>query len=109
MITNLKLLLAVSLVMSALFPARAQKGEEPGEIQTAPPPHFKTPAAPPLIPEEALKTFKLQPGFHIELVASEPMIESPVAMVFDPDGRIWVLEMRGFMPNVEGSGEAEPL
>jgi len=41
------------------------------------------------------------------LVASEPLVEAPVAMAFDPDGRIWVVEMRGFMPNVDGRGETE--
>src|SRR5678816_1422323 len=34
--------------------------------------------APALSPEEALKTFTLAPGFRIELVASEPLIQDPV-------------------------------
>src|SRR5690349_13847594 len=54
------------------------------------------PAAPvPLLsPEEEIKTFKLPPGFHAEVVAQDPMIQHPVALAFDPDGRIWVVEMR---------------
>ena len=27
----------------------------------------------------------------------------------DPDGRLWVVEMRGFMPNFEGTGEDAPV
>src|SRR5438874_981760 len=83
----------------------AQKGDEPGEAEPPPPPEMKIPPAPPLSPAEALKTFQLQPGFRIELIAAEPLVEAPVAMQFDPDGRIWVLEMRGYMRNADGFGE----
>ncbi len=54
-------------------------------------------------------TFKLQSGFRAELVASEPMVQDPVALTFDEEGRIWVVEMRGFMPDVAGTGENEPV
>ncbi len=64
--------------------------------------------APVLSPDEALETFYLPPGFDIELVASEPMIEDPVAIDFDADGRMWVVEMRAYMPDVEGTGERVP-
>ena len=47
-------------------------------------------------------------GFHAELVAEEPMVQHPVAMAFDPDGRLWVCEMRGYMPDPEGNGEKKP-
>lgn len=53
--------------------------------------------------------FQLDDRFQIELIASEPMVQDPVAMAFDEDGRIWVVEMRGFMPNVDGEGEDEPV
>ena len=43
-------------------------------------------------PADALKTFKLRPGFRIELVAAEPLIRSPVALDFDEDGRMYVVE-----------------
>jgi putative membrane-bound dehydrogenase-like protein len=43
-------------------------------------------------PADALKTFKLAPGFKIELAASEPAIRSPVAVDFDEDGRMYVAE-----------------
>ena len=40
-------------------------------------------AIPPKEPAEALKTFRLRPGFRIELVAAEPLLRSPVAIDFD--------------------------
>ena len=62
-----------------------------------------------LSPTEALATFALPPGFRLEIVASEPMISDPVAIDFDPDGRMYVVEMRGYMPNIEGTGEDRPV
>ncbi len=43
-----------------------------------------------------INSFRLKPGFKIELVAMEPMVESPVAMAFDENGRLFVAEMRDF-------------
>ena len=54
------------------------------------------PRLPPQSVEEALKSFQLRPGFEIELVASEPQVEDPVAICFDPDGALYVCEMRGY-------------
>ncbi|MDF9797165.1 putative membrane-bound dehydrogenase-like protein [Catalinimonas alkaloidigena] len=65
-------------------------------------------AAPVLSPEEALQSFQLEDGFRLELVASEPLIQDPVAMTFDSKGRIWVAEMQSYMPDVEGNGEDQP-
>src|SRR5687768_1512484 len=74
-------------------------------IERVPPEQI--PPAPALSADEALKTFTLKDGFRIELVAAEPMVEEPVALSFDERGRIWVVEMRGFMPNADGSGERD--
>ena len=89
-----------------LFRSWGQAGDRAGETQVSRVPAAMIPPAPALSPEQALKTFKVQDGFRIELVASEPLVQSPVAIQFGPDGRLWVLEMRGFMPNVDGEGEA---
>ena len=70
---------------------------------------FKVPEAPPLVPEEAMETLRVAPGFRVELVAAEPLVEDPVAMAWDERGRLYVVEMRGFMPNVDGVGEQEPV
>jgi len=66
---------------------------------------MKVPPAPVLTPEQALKSFKLAPGFQIEIAAADPLVHDPVAMVFDAAGRMWVVEMRAYMPNVDGKGE----
>ncbi|MEO6183182.1 MAG: c-type cytochrome, partial [Verrucomicrobiota bacterium] len=75
----------------------------------APVPPEKIPPAPVLTPEQALKSFKIVPGFRIELVASEPLVHDPVAITFAPDGKIWVVEMSGFMPDADGKGEDQPV
>ena len=47
-------------------------------------------------PAEALATFRVRPGFKLELLASEPVVRSPVAASFDADGRLYVVEMHGY-------------
>ncbi len=58
----------------------------------------------PLAPAQALTKFRLDPGLRIELVAAEPEIESPVAMAFDEEGKLWVVEMRDY-PNGPPPGQ----
>lgn len=70
---------------------------------------IKIPPAPALSPEEAIKSFKLAPGFRIELVAAEPLVVDPIMFEFDPDGRIWAVEFRGWMLDIDGSGEGDPI
>ena len=65
--------------------------------------------SPPLSPEDALKTFYMPPGYHVELVASEPLIQEPVAIEWDSDGRLWAVEMPGFMADLTGSTENDPI
>ena len=60
-------------------------------------------------PEEELARFAAQPGYRVELVAAEPLVQDPVAIDFDADGRMWVAEMRAFMPNLQGTGEDRPV
>jgi mono/diheme cytochrome c family protein/glucose/arabinose dehydrogenase len=64
--------------------------------------------SPPKSPEDELLTFQLPSDLQIQLVASEPMVEDPVVIQFDEDGRLWVVEMRGFMPDIDGNGEGDP-
>ena len=68
----------------------------------------KTPEkAPVLSAQEELKTFVVPPGYRVELVASEPLVIDPIVIDFDADGRLWVVEMPGFMslPGAENSRE----
>lgn len=64
--------------------------------------------APQLSPQESMKKMHLESGFDIKLVASEPLIVTPVAMTFDEKGRIWAVEMRDYMPDTVGTGEDKP-
>lgn len=50
----------------------------------------------PLSPEEAVGSFKLMPGFRMELVAAEPLVTDPIAFAFDARNRLFVVEMRGY-------------
>ena len=65
--------------------------------------------SPPLSPADALKTFYMPPGYHVELVASEPLIQDPVAIDWDTEGRLWAVEMPGFMADITGSNEHDPI
>src|SRR5262245_54583232 len=73
-------------------------------LPPAEPPRKPADVRSPLTPQQAREHFHLAPGLRIELVASEPQIESPVAMAFDEDGRLWVVEMRDY-PNGPKPGE----
>jgi glucose/arabinose dehydrogenase len=64
--------------------------------------------SPTLTPEQELKTFYMPPGYRMELVASEPMVVDPVAVDIDLEGRLWVVEMLGFMPDTSGTDSREP-
>ncbi len=66
------------------------------------------PSAAFLSPEQSMATMKLPPGYHLELVASEPIIQEPVAIVWDGNGRMYVAEMRSYMQDIEGTGERLP-
>ncbi len=92
-----------------LAPLCAQSGDRRGETQAPVPAHIKIPPAPVRTPEQEAATFTLAPGFRAELIASDPLIADPIALQFGPDGRLWVLEMRGLMPNVNGDGENAPV
>lgn len=59
-------------------------------------------------PTLALEDYKIEEGFDLEMIAAEPLLKAPVAMQIDDKGRFWVVEMPGFMENLEGKGESAP-
>ncbi|MCY2979037.1 MAG: dehydrogenase [Planctomycetota bacterium] len=65
--------------------------------QTAPP-------GPPLSPELAMAKMTVPDGFRVELVASEPALQNPVAMAFDDRGRIYVTESFEYPRREPGPG-----
>jgi mono/diheme cytochrome c family protein/glucose/arabinose dehydrogenase len=75
-----------------------------------PPAVRKTPEkAPVLSAEEELKTIVVPPGYRIELVAKEPLVIDPIWIDFDADGRLWVLEMPGFMSEAGAANSRAPI
>ena len=94
-----------ALVASVAWGQEGDRKDRPGTVQRMLVPRELIPDAPVLSPTEALKSFTLPPGYSIGLAANEPLVQTPVALEFDADGRIWVVEMIGYMPNVEGTGE----
>jgi glucose/arabinose dehydrogenase/mono/diheme cytochrome c family protein len=67
------------------------------------------PPAPVLSPAEALADLVVETGFEVQLVAAEPNVVDPVALTFDENGAMWIVEMRGYMPTVDGTGEEDPV
>ena len=65
--------------------------------------------SPALSPEAEAKTFFLPPGYHAELVASEPMVEDPILIDWDANGRLWVIEMIGYMQDLPATNERAPV
>lgn len=47
---------------------------------------------PPRSPEQSRQAIQTRPGFQVELVAAEPLVRSPIAIDFDEDGRMYVVE-----------------
>ena len=65
--------------------------------QVWPPPVQKISGdAPALSVTDAMKSFYMPPGYHLEVVASEPMVSDPIVMDQDADGRLYVVEMPAF-------------
>lgn len=53
----------------------------------------------PLEPAEAAQSFEIEPGFALELAAQEPQVTDSVALDFDEQGRVFVVEMLGYSEN----------
>ncbi len=70
-----------------------------------PVPPDSIPPAPVRSPEEARVDLKVEDGFEVEIVAAEPDVIDPVALAFDGNGAMWVVEMRGYMTTTEGDAE----
>ncbi len=77
--------LALFAFLFAIFPGNAA----PPELD----PQKDLPRFPPVIATNALATFQIKKGFRLELAASEPNVASPIALSFDENGRMFVVEM----------------
>jgi mono/diheme cytochrome c family protein/glucose/arabinose dehydrogenase len=66
---------------------------------------------PPIVPvsaNEQKKSFVLKSGYNIEPILSEPQIREPAAIRFDGNGRMYVLELRTYMQDLDATGELLP-
>ncbi len=88
--------------------ASPQRGDKKNEVQAPLPDDLRLPKAAVLSPAEALAAFQVIDGYRIEVVAHEPLVEDPVQVAFDARGRLFVVEMRGYMPDPDATGELEP-
>lgn len=70
---------------------------------------IQKPNTAPLNPSDSMKLFNLPKGFFLELVASEPLISEPVALTWDGNGKMYVVEMRGYMQSMDGAGAKDPV
>jgi mono/diheme cytochrome c family protein/glucose/arabinose dehydrogenase len=69
-------------------------------------------AKPPVValsPADQQKKFWLPPGFKIEPVLTDPDIQEPGQIAFDGNGRMFVVELRGYMQDADGTGELDPV
>jgi putative membrane-bound dehydrogenase-like protein len=54
------------------------------------------PRTPSRSPEAGLKSIETVADYRVDLIAAEPLVTDPVAMSFDADGRLYVVEMRDY-------------
>ena len=52
--------------------------------------------------------FILKEGFKMDALITEPLLTGPVALDFDLKGRIWTVELTGYMRDIDGSDEDYP-
>src|SRR5262245_59000196 len=72
-------------------------------------PSAPDPVITPLSPAEPMKRTRFAPGYHLELVAAEPLVKEPVAISWDGDGRLYVVELLGYMQDIHGHGQKDPV
>src|SRR5688500_9802923 len=88
-------------IVPAFVVAALISGHAFQNAQTWPPPLQPMPETSPVLSRaDSRKTMVLPPGYRLELVASEPMIQEPVLIEWDTSGRMWVVEMPGYMEDM---------
>ena len=70
---------------------------------------LKRPPVQRLDPAVQQELFLLPEGYSIEPVLTDPLITDPVGVTFDANGRMYVLEMRSYMRDAEGTGSRDPI
>ncbi len=103
-VLRLTLILAMFITVSCSNHVNNNITEKP--VLTIPVTHG---SSTPLSAEESMKLMHLPEGYRVELVASEPMVQEPVAIAWDGNGRLYVAEMRTYMQDINGINENLPI
>ncbi|MEO1996659.1 MAG: protein containing Coagulation factor 5/8 type, partial [Planctomycetaceae bacterium] len=93
MVSKILLLLVCCLTIAQPVPAGAQQVSS---------------QAPPLSPAETIKSMQIQPGYRVLSVLNEPHIHEPSAIAWDGNGRMYVVEMRTYMQDIDGRNQFAP-
>jgi mono/diheme cytochrome c family protein/glucose/arabinose dehydrogenase len=104
---NKELLLFCVWVVSILFSCKPKEIKYQDEIYIKP----KIDPNPVLkyqSPEESLNSLHLPKGYHAELVANEPMINEPVSIAWDGNGKMYVAQMMTYMQDADATNENQP-
>ncbi len=101
-------ILTVFVGMLAAPALALQRGDVQGEEQKPLPAELVVPRAPALSAEDERATFQVPDDVELELAAGDPLVHDPIAIAFDADEAMWVVEMSDYMPDVDGNGEREP-
>jgi len=56
-------------------------------------------------PEASLKSIRVEPGFAVDLAATEPLVKDPIAFEWGADGKLWVVEMGDYPLGIDGKGK----
>ena len=62
-----------------------------------------------MTPDEEAKRLWLPAGYRLTPILSEPIIEDPAQIAFDGNGRMFVVELRGYYQSPEGIDLVPPL
>ena len=95
------LILFSMLVYTCTVTKPSAKAPAPQLIQ----PFNPAPSADYLDPRQSLSSFNLPAGYHLEIVASEPMIKEPVAIAWDGNAKMYVAEMLTYMLDADATNE----
>lgn len=82
-----------ALLLASLLPRSSSAAEEVTERTAS---ARGTEGTRPLPPAESLRALRTKFGLEVQLVAAEPLLESPVAIDWGADGKLWVCEMRDY-------------
>ncbi len=94
----------VAMFDSALTSKQVADHFRASERVAAKPPLPK-PDSPPLSTSDSLERIHVPEDFSVALVAAEPLLKDPVAIDWDSDGRLWVVEMADYPLGLDGLGK----